>query len=235
VLARNLVMANRQLEDSLEARAGDVRRAHDALLFAMAKMAEQREGETAGHSRRLQRYCRALAECLTDDPIWSGILSGPFLEQLERCVPLHDIGKIGLPDALLSKPGALTSAERSLMETHTLIGASLLDALTREYGGSLSFLTAATMIVRYHHERFDGTGYPDGLAGEAIPPAARLVALPDVYDALRRKRCHKPALAHEEAVRILLEGSDGHFDPAVLQAFEACHEKFRKIYQQICD
>jgi response regulator RpfG family c-di-GMP phosphodiesterase/tRNA A-37 threonylcarbamoyl transferase component Bud32 len=235
VLARNLMMANRQLEDSLEARAGDVRRAHDALLFAMAKMAEQREGETAGHSRRLQRYTRALAEALRNDPAWSGILSAQFIDQVERCVPLHDIGKIGLPDALLSKPGALDPGERSLMETHTLIGASMLDALAKEYGGSLGFLTAATVIVRYHHERWDGSGYPDGLSGEAIPPAGRLLALPDVYDALRRKRYYKPAMSHDEAVSVLIEKTEGHFDPAVVEAFATSHEKFKKIYQQICD
>lgn len=234
VLARNLMMSNRQLEDSLEARATDVRRAHDALLFAMAKMAEQRDGETAAHSRRLQRYCRALAEALVHDPSWSGILNGPFLEQVERCVPLHDIGKLGLPDALLSKPGPLNPSERALMETHTLIGANMLDALAREYGGSLGFLTAATVIVRYHHERWDGSGYPDGLSGDSIPPAGRIVSLPDVYDALRRKRLYKPARTHEEAVKTILE-TDGQFDPSVLQAFEACHEKFRKIYQQNSD
>jgi response regulator RpfG family c-di-GMP phosphodiesterase len=235
VLARNLSMANRQLADSLDARASDVRQAHDALLFAMAKMAEQREGETAGHSRRLQRYCRALGEELLRDSTWSTILNAQFLEQVERCVPLHDIGKLGLPDSLLTKPGALDPSERALMETHTLIGASMLDALAREYGGSLGFLTSATVIVRYHHERYDGTGYPDGLAGDAIPPAGRLVALPDVYDAMRRKRFHKPAMIHEDAVRHILEKCDGHFDPGVVQAFQNCHEKFRKIYQQIAD
>jgi putative two-component system response regulator len=121
------------------------------------------------------------------------------------------------------------------METHTLIGASMLDALAREYGGSLGILTAATVIVRYHHERWDGSGYPDGLSGDSIPPAGRLVALPDVYDALRRKRMYKAAMSHDEAVRTILEGSEGQFDPAVLQAFDACQEKFKKIYHQICD
>jgi putative two-component system response regulator len=235
VLARNLSMANRQLADSLDARAGDVRQAHDALLFAMAKMAEQREGETAGHSRRLQRYCRVLGEELLRDSLWATILNVQFLEQVERCVPLHDIGKIGLPDALLTKPGPLDPSERALMETHTLIGASMLDALAREYGGSLGFLTSATVIVRYHHERYDGSGYPDGLSGDAIPPAGRLCALPDVYDALRRKRYHKPAMSHEDASRYIMERSEGHFDPGVLEAFSRCHEKFKKIYQQIAD
>jgi len=235
IMARHLLMSNRQLEDSLQARAGDVRHAHDALLFAMAKMAEQREGETAGHCRRLQRYSRLLGDQLMQDPTWSGIVSQQFLEMVERCVPLHDIGKIGLPDTLLSKPGPLDPSERALMETHTLIGASMLDALGREYGESLGFLASATVIVRYHHERYDGGGYPDGLVGDAIPPAARIVALADVYDALRRKRFHKPALSHEDAVAYLIENSEGQFDPGVLQAFAVREEEFKKVYHQVRD
>jgi response regulator RpfG family c-di-GMP phosphodiesterase/tRNA A-37 threonylcarbamoyl transferase component Bud32 len=234
VLARDILTANRQLEDSLRARADDVRHAHDALLFAMAKMAESRDGETAGHCRRLQLYSKALGQQLNADVAWAGILHGPFLDLVERCVPLHDIGKIGLPDALLSKPGKLSDAERSLMETHTLIGASMLDALAREYGQSLGFLATATVIVRHHHERYDGQGYPDRLAGDAIPPAARIVALADVYDALRRKRFHKPAMSHEDATRTIFE-SEGHFDPSVVQAFASSEAEFRRIYQQVRD
>ncbi|MBY0524789.1 MAG: protein kinase [Gemmataceae bacterium] len=235
MLARSLMTANRQLEDSLRARADDVHQAHDALLFAMAKMAEQRDGETAGHCRRLQLYCRALGKALNADQSWVGIVNGPFLEQVERCVPLHDIGKIGLPDALLSKPGKLNPSERAQIETHTLIGAAMLDALAREYGESLGFLTAATLIVRHHHERYDGAGYPDGLAGDAIPPAARIVAIADVYDALRRKRFHKSSLTHEESVRRILYESEGQFDPSIVQAFQACQADFQRIYQQVRD
>jgi putative two-component system response regulator len=232
-LAQNLLMVNRQLEHSLQARANDVHQAQDALLFAMAKMAESREGETPGHMRRMQLYCRTLAERLAGHPLWKGIVTEVFLDQLERCVPLHDIGKIGLPDTLLNKPGLLTEAERRVMETHTLIGAGILDALARGYGESLAFLAVAAVIVRYHHERFDGHGYPDGLAGEAIPPAARLVVLADVYDALRRKRCHKPAMTHPDAVRTLLKESPGQFDPAVLEAFAGCQDEFNRIFHQV--
>jgi response regulator RpfG family c-di-GMP phosphodiesterase/serine/threonine protein kinase len=232
-LARNLLITNQQLEHSLQARASDVRQAQDALLFAMAKMTESQEGETTGHLRRLQLYCRTLGERITKDPAWASIASGPFLEQLERCVPLHDIGKVGLPDLVLCKPGRLDAQERALMQTHTLIGSSILDAIARHYGDSLAFLAVASVIVRYHHERFDGRGYPDGLLGEVIPPAARLVSLADVYDALRRKRYHKPALSHFEAVRIILEESAGQFDPTVLRAFSVCQDEFARIFHQI--
>ncbi len=232
-MARHLILANRQLEHSLQARSEDVRQAQNALLFAMARMAASREGENLGHLRRLQRYTCCLADAASRDPAWSEVLVPAFVEELERCVPLHDIGKIGLPDQLLAKPGPLSPEERALMETHPLIGAGILDSIAREYGDSLAFLSMATVIVRYHHERYDGKGYPDGLAGEAIPPAARLVAMADVYDALRRKRLHKPALEHAEAVRIILERSEGQFDPTLLEAFRSCDAQFERIYRDI--
>ena len=234
-LARHLRLTNRQLEDSLQARGADVRQAHDAILFAMAKLGELKDGETAGHCRRLQLYVRTLADHLVRDPGWAGILTGPFLELVERCVPLHDIGKIGLPDQVLSKPGFLDETERALVQNHTLIGANMLDALAQQYGESIGFLTQATIIVRHHHERYDGKGYPDGLIGDAIPPAARLVAMADVYDALRRRRFHKAPMSHEQAVEHILTKSAGQFDPAIQAAFGECHDKFQRIYQQIRD
>jgi putative two-component system response regulator len=199
----------------------------------MAKMAESKDGETSGHLRRLQRYCRCLAERVGEQPSWAGVVNSAFLEQLERCVPLHDIGKIGLPEYILLKPGKLTEAERSLMETHTIIGDRILEAIGQEHGTSLPFLRLASAIVRNHHERYDGTGYPDRLARDAIPASARLVAVADVYDALRRQRSHKPALDHAAAARILLENSAGQFDPAVLQAFQAGQAEFERIYRDI--
>jgi response regulator RpfG family c-di-GMP phosphodiesterase len=232
-LARNLRATNRQLENSLRARAEDVRQAQDALLFAMAKMAESRDGETAGHLRRLQRFATHLAREAAEMAPWCAVVDDAFIEQLQRCVPLHDIGKIGLPDQLLCKPGALDAAERALMETHTVVGANLLDSLGREHGDSLPFLNTARAIVRHHHERYDGRGYPDHLAGEAIPAPARLVAIADVYDALRRKRFHKPALPHAEAVHFILEGSGGQFDPVLLKAFAACQDKFEAIFEDV--
>src|SRR5262249_3487437 len=149
-------------------------------------------------------------------PSWKGLVDDRFVDTLERCVPLHDIGKIGLPDEVLLKPGTLNAPERRLVETHPLIGDPILDALGREDVSSLDFLGTARTVVRHHHERFDGKGYPDRLGGDAIPAAARLVAVADVYDALRRRRLHKPALAHSAAVRIITEQSDGQFDPTLV-------------------
>jgi response regulator RpfG family c-di-GMP phosphodiesterase len=231
-LGNQLLQTNRQLQQSLEARASDVRKAQDALLFGLAKMAESREGETAGHLRRLQGYVRVLVDQVAGRPHWTGLVDSRFLEHLERCVPLHDIGKIGLPDEVLLKPARLTPDQRRMMETHVLIGDRMLEALGREHGHSLEFLGMARAIVRHHHERFDGKGYPDRLSGDAIPPAARLVALADVYDALRRKRLHKPAMTHADALHVLLHTSPGQFDPSLLQALAERHEEFDRIYRE---
>jgi putative two-component system response regulator len=231
--AQHMLHINLQVQHSLQARSHDVRQAQGALLFAMAKLAESRDGETAGHLRRLQQYSVCLAKYLRDDAAWRPVVDDAFLEQLERCAPLHDIGKLALPDSVLLKPGPLTPEDRSVVETHTLIGSDMLEAVGREYGDSLAFLGPARAIVRHHHERFDGTGYPDKLYGDAIPPAARLVALADVYDALRRKRSHKPAFSHAKAVQCLLQESEGAFDPAVLQAFSACQDRFQRIFLSV--
>jgi response regulator RpfG family c-di-GMP phosphodiesterase len=235
MLADELTQANRRLRESLEAREYDVRQAHNALLFTMAKMAESRDGETPGHLRRLQGYARILAKMAASRPAWTGVIDERFLEQLDRCIPLHDIGKLGLPDDVLRKPGALTKAERSLMETHPDIGDRILEALAREHGTSLEFLGMARSIVRHHHEHFDGRGYPDRLVGDAIPAAARLAAVADVYDALRRERPHKPAMPHAEAIRVMVQQSRGQFDPVLLQCLEKCAAEFERIYREIQD
>ena len=232
-LSQQLQLTNRQLQSSLAARTSEVRKAHDAMLVGMAKMAESGDGETPGHLQRLQLYTVALAKSIDDSPSWDGVVNRVFLDQLERCVPLHDIGKIGLPEHILLKPGKLTADERALMETHTLIGDRMLEAIRQEYGHSLQFLGIASAIVRSHHERFDGTGYPDRISGEAIHAAARLTAVADVYDALRRRRSHKPALSHAETVTVLTQESTGQFDPALVLAFQRCAGEFERIFRDI--
>jgi response regulator RpfG family c-di-GMP phosphodiesterase/serine/threonine protein kinase len=227
---RQLMAVNQQLKQSLAARVSEVRRTQDALLYAMAKMAESRDGETAGHLRRVQQYAVCLAEALHQAPEWRALTEQPFVDQLRHCTPLHDIGKLGVPDAVLCKAGPLTPEERRVMQAHTTLGSDIIDAVRREHGESLDFMTTARAIVRHHHERFDGTGYPDRLAGEAIPAAARIVAVADVYDALRRQRPHKPAIPHDVAARMIVHESPGAFDPKVLQAFAACHDRFQRIF-----
>jgi response regulator RpfG family c-di-GMP phosphodiesterase len=234
-LTRHLLNANQQLESSLSARGHDVHQAHDALLFAMAKMAESRDGETSSHLRRMSKYTTILAEKLAAECAFNGAIDQAFISLLDRCVPLHDIGKIGLPDSVLLKPGPLDEDERHLMETHPLMGAEILDAIAAHFGEGLAFMSMARAVVRNHHERYDGFGYPDRLAGEAIPLAARLVALADVYDALRRVRAYKPALTHAQAVRTIVNDSKGQFDPVVLRAFVATEGQFATIFQVTVD
>jgi len=235
LIAEQLLLTNRHLQQSLKAREDDIRQAHNALLFTMARMAESRDGETPGHLRRLQAYTHVLARQAATKPPWTGLVDERFLRQLERCVVLHDIGKIGLPEDVLLKPGALNATERALVETHPLIGDRLLEALGREHGTALDFLGMARDIVRHHHERFDGRGYPDRLGGDAIPAAARLTAIADVYDALRRERLHKRAMTHTAAIRLMLLRSEGQFDPKLLEALNACQEEFAQHYEAIGD
>jgi response regulator RpfG family c-di-GMP phosphodiesterase len=222
----------RQLEGSLRLKEDEVRKTQGAVLFAMAKMAESHDGETEGHLHRMQEYVRVLAERLKRNPEWAVLADSGYVDELIRCVPLHDVGKIAVPDAVLNKPGSLEPAEWALVRSHTVVGAAMLESLAREHGESLSFLRVARAVVRHHHERWDGEGYPDRLAGTRIPPAARLVALADVYDALRRERPHRPGLTHEQAVDAIA-ATRGQFDPAVQEAFHAAARHFEEIWATI--
>jgi putative two-component system response regulator len=205
------------------------------LIFAMAKMAELRGLETGAHLLRLQGYVRVLAEEAARLPAFAGSIDPAFIRMLERCVLLHDIGKVAIPDHILLKPGRLDDEERSVMESHTLVGASILEAITRQHGASLAFLQMATDIARNHHERYDGNGYPDALSGESIPLAARIVTVADVYDALRSKLVYKPGLTHVASRRLLLDPNNKQFDPALIMAFRRCETSFEQIFEQTVD
>jgi response regulator RpfG family c-di-GMP phosphodiesterase/serine/threonine protein kinase len=234
-LTRHLLTVNQQLEQNLCARDSDLVHARNALVLSLAKLVECRDTETGSHLVRLQRFCRTLAETAAQLPTFASQIEPNFVQMLECCTPLHDIGKVGLPDHVLMKPGKLTNEERLLMQAHTVIGSDTLKEVARQHGSALAFLQTAIDIVRHHHERYDGKGYPDHLAGSGIPLAARIVALGDVYDALRSRRPYKPALSHSAAVQIILEGSPGQFDPALLEAFQRCHHEFERIYKELGD
>jgi response regulator RpfG family c-di-GMP phosphodiesterase len=198
----------------------------------MAKMAELRGQETGAHLLRMQNYVRVLAEEAMGLPAFSPCMDDAFVRMLERCVLLHDIGKVAIPDHILLKPAKLDAEERSIMEAHTLLGANLLEAVARQHGACLAFLNMAIDIVRHHHERYDGNGYPDGLAGDAIPLAARIVTIADTYDAMRSKLVYKPGLTHPAVRRLMLDPTQGQFDPALLLAFRACEGLFAEIFAQ---
>jgi putative two-component system response regulator len=232
-LNRHLAAANAELERDLADHAGDAEAVRNALVLAVARIIEQREGRGTGHPVRMQRYCRTLAEAAAALPAFEDRIDCPFVDLLECCAPLHDIGRVGLPDHVLLKAGQLTPEERMVMETHTTLGADALHEVTHASGAGQAFLTMAADVARHHHERHDGTGYPDRLAGDAIPLAARLVALADAYDALRCRRLYKPALPHAAAVQILTQNSPGQFDPDVLAVFQQVAGKFETIFKEV--
>jgi putative two-component system response regulator len=229
----HLLGANRKLEHLVQARDCDLMSVQGALVVALADLVAYRDHETGDHLLRLQRYCRVLAEAAAADPAFAGQIDANFIKMLEMCVPLHDIGKAGLPDHILLKPGRLTAEEFELMKTHTTIGAAILRKAAEKHNLVPAFTSMAIDVTRHHHERFDGTGYPERLRGQHIPLSARLVAIADVYDALRSPRVYKPAFPHQEALRIMFQGSPGHFDPALLKLFEQCAPQFEKLYQEL--
>jgi putative two-component system response regulator len=229
----HLLGANQELEQSLHARDSDLVHARNALVLALADLVAYRDHETGDHLLRLQRYCLLLAQRAAATPSFAGQIDANFIQMLECCVPLHDIGKAGLPDHILLKPGKLTPEEFAIMKTHTTIGADILQKVAKKHGFARAFLDMATDITRHHHERFDGKGYPDRLAGYGIPLAARIVAVADVYDALRSRRVYKPAFAHADVVRIMLRESPGHFDPALMQVFHECADQFEKLFEEL--
>jgi response regulator RpfG family c-di-GMP phosphodiesterase/serine/threonine protein kinase len=234
-LAGHLLATNGQLEKAVRQRDNNSFQARDVLIFAMAKMAELRGQETGGHLLRMQAYVRVLAEQAQRLPSFAPMIDGEFIGMLERCVLLHDIGKVAIPDHVLLKPGKLDPEERSIMESHTTLGAGMLEAVAHQHGACLAFLQMAIDIVRHHHERWDGTGYPDAMAGSTIPLAARIVTIADVYDAMRSKLVYKPGLSHSAVRRLMGFAAQGHFDPALLVAFQQCEANFEQIFEQTKD
>jgi putative two-component system response regulator len=234
-LARHLTTVNGELERNLSSKDGELLHARGAMVLALAKLVEQRSAETGAHLIRLQKYCRVLAAAAAATPAYSARIDATFVQAVEDAAPLHDIGKTAVPDYILNKPGRLDPVERLLMESHTTIGADTLEEVSRRYKFAVGFLQMAIDIARHHHERWDGTGYPDRRAGEDIPLAARLVAVCDVYDALRSRRVYKPPLSHNMAVMTMAEASPGHFDPGLLAVFQSVAAQFDAIHRETAD
>jgi cyclic di-GMP phosphodiesterase len=183
----------------------------------------------------LARFSVCLAEAAAASGRFRGRVDERFIKILGVCTPLHDIGKVGLPDHILRKPGELTVDERLIMETHTVIGYETLKAVARQHAFARGLLEMAMDIARHHHEHYDGRGYPDRLAGDAIPLAARLVAVCDVYDALRSPRVYKAALPHDEVIAMITQHSGSQFDPGLVALLPGCAAQFDRIYLQSMD
>jgi response regulator RpfG family c-di-GMP phosphodiesterase/serine/threonine protein kinase len=235
LLNQHLLAVNLQLEQNVSARDSDLVHARNALVLGLAKLVECRDSETEAHLFRLSRFCRRLSEEVAGSPAFAGQIDANYIQLLECCVPLHDIGKVGLPDHILLKPGKLDDGERLIMQSHTIIGADTLMTVALRHGSALAFLQMAADIARHHHESYDGQGYPERLAGCDIPLAARLTTVADVYDALRSRRPYRPALSHAAACQVMMQINAAQFDPALLQAFQRCASDFEKIYRELAD
>jgi putative two-component system response regulator len=200
----------------------------DVAIFAMAKLAESRDPETGAHLERVRTYSQTISLWLEKQHRAGYEVDASFVRMIYQTSPLHDIGKIGIPDSVLLKPGRLSDREFEIMKTHTTLGADTLNAALEQFPDA-KFLLMARDIAQTHHERFDGSGYPDGLAGRNIPLAGRIVALADVYDALTSKRIYKNAFNHDVARSIINDESGSHFDPVMVEAFMATADEFTRI------
>ena len=226
---------NEVLEEQVEQRTRQLAALQDAIIIAMASLAETRDNDTGHHIRRTQHYIRELAICLKKHEHFAELLDDKFIATLYKSAPLHDIGKVGVPDRILLKPGRLTPEEFEEMKRHTIYGRDAIIAAEKSLDVPESFLFAARDIAYSHHEKWDGSGYPQGLVGEAIPLSARLMAIADVYDALITKRIYKEAIPHDEAVSIIEAGKGTHFDPEVIEAFIEVKDRFAAIAIQFSE
>ena len=201
----------------------------NVAIHAFASLAETRDDETVNHNLRVQQYVSVLAQKLQNHPRFSGFLTDEVIGLVSRSAPLHDIGKVGIPDHVLLKPGPLDEEEFAVMKTHTTIGRDAILRAQQVLGADAEFLKYAREMAYSHHEKWDGGGYPQGLRGEDIPISARLVALADAYDVMISRRPHKPPIPHDEVLQILGAARGVHFDPDVFDAFRQAEQEFRDI------
>ncbi len=226
-VARRTEEARRRLEE--------LRISQEVTMVALASLAETRDNETGNHIMRTQHYVLALAKHLRGHARFCDALDDETIDRLFKAAPLHDIGKVGIPDRILLKPGRLDAGEFEIMKTHTTLGRDAIETAQQRAGVRVSLLETAKAIAFSHQEKWDGSGYPEGLAGETIPLAARLMAVADVYDALISRRVYKPAMPHAEAAKIIAEGRGTHFDPDIADAFDALQAEFQAIAARFAD
>ena len=217
------------LESEVTRRTHEIAMIQDVTIMAMASLAETRDTDTGNHILRTQHYVRLLANALREHPRFAAFLDAQSIDLIFRSAPLHDIGKVGIPDRILLKPGQLTADEFAIMQRHARLGHDAIDHAETALQADVGFLRIAKEIALSHHERWDGRGYPSGLSGEQIPVSARLMALADVYDALVSRRVYKEGMPHARAVAIILEGRASQFDPDVVDAFISLEAEFATI------
>ncbi|WP_343631834.1 two-component system response regulator [Roseateles sp.] len=223
------------LEAEVARRNAELSAIQDVTIHAMASLAETRDSDTGNHIRRTQHYVKVLAEALREHPRFARTLTPAYIATLFKSAPLHDIGKVGIPDRILLKPGRYTPEEYEIMKAHPTLGRDAIAQAEAHLGTPVAFLSMAKDIAYGHQEKWDGSGYPQGLRGDAIPVSARLMALADVYDALISRRVYKDGMPHEKAAVIIAEGSGLHFDPDVVEAFIRIQPQFQEIARRFAD
>ena len=223
---------NTYLEAEVMRRMQDTLLVQDLTINALAEVAETRDNETGNHIRRTQEYVYILAHRLQLHPSFAGFLTNKVVELMTKSAPLHDIGKVGIPDHILLKPGKLTEEEWAIMKTHSMLGATSIERALRNADRRLDFLDMAMQIAHYHHEKWDGSGYPEGLKEDAIPIPARLMALADVFDALVTRRVYKPPMSYKQAKEIIVAERGRHFDPDVADAFLHSFDEFVTVAEK---
>lgn len=225
---RRIEEYNLKLESRVREEVRKTTESHASTIFALSELAESRDPETGEHLRRIREYCKALAEGLMILPRYASQMDAEYVIGLYEAAPLHDIGKVGVPDRILLKPGKLTPDEFDIMKTHAKIGADTLRRVEARNPGN-QFVRRGIEVAQSHHERWNGSGYPDGISGEAIPLSARILAVADVYDALTSKRPYKDAFPHDQAVDMITGDRGTHFAPDMVDAFHSLKESFRAI------
>jgi putative two-component system response regulator len=233
-LRRELQESNELLEQRVRAQVRAITSAQTATIFAMSRLAESRDPGAGGRLERLREYARVLARQLGTLPRYQSLIDDAFIDAIYAAAPLLDIGKVGIPDAVLLKAARLEPAEWEVMKAHTLIGGDMLRAVDREHPGNV-FIRAGVEIAEGHHEKWDGSGYPRGTAGESIPLPARIVALADVYDGLTAPRGDKQGFTHDEARQVVADGAGRHFDPDVVDAFLRSEAEFARIRRRFAE
>jgi len=226
------ITVRKKLERDLIDSYKKVKSARNATILGLAKLAEYRDSDTGAHLERIREYSKVLAEELAGKPAYAGYITREYVEDIYNSSILHDIGKVGIPDSILLKPAKLSQDEFKVVKRHSNLGGDALKAVEAKIEGQ-SFLSLGKEIAYYHHEKWDGSGYPEGLKGQEIPLSARIVALADVYDALTSKRVYKDAFSHAKATEIIVNGSGTHFDPDIVEAFLAHENDFMRIREEM--
>lgn len=220
---------NQRLEEMVSEKVKEISEAQMSTIFALVKLSESRDDDTGAHIERTANFCKLLAEKARRNPAFANQINDLFLDSIYKASPLHDIGKVGISDAILLKPGRLTPAEFEIMKTHVDIGYQTLLRIEQRYKNN-AFLKMGLDITRYHHEKWDGSGYQQGLTGDRIPLSARIMAISDVYDALRSKRVYKDPYSHEKSCAIMKDSKGSHFDPRLIDIFLESNRDFEALY-----